>query len=173
MAMTQDEIEIEVIADAECEAWEAWRRAPCCPQCGEIDHLEPGVPCGPDYAPEAEVRQAKPRRELPADYGHRREAASVGCRVDAVSQGRWEVHSPSGRTYVVRESGDRLTCTCPAGSYRRSATPEPCKHVAAVKLLVSDPASLVEAIRTDLLETTPDIPHAIALVEALGGLARL
>lgn len=185
MAMTQEEI--EVIADAEYEAWEAWRRAPCCPQCGETWHLVPGDACGPDYQPDPEAQweaeqereqaqrtpaPAKPRRELPADYGHRRETASSACRVEDIDPGRWEVHSPSGKTYAVRKQADgQMVCECPAGTYNRRKASEPCKHIAAVVLAREDPARLVEAIRDDLTANEPDIAHALALVERLGARA--
>jgi len=196
MAMTQEETELmleyarlppaekDALEEAYWAAEDELRRAPGCPQCGEIDHLKPGVLCGPDYQPcpeaEWETRQeqapAKPRRGLPAGYGHRRETGSAGCRVDQTDIGRWEVHSPSGNTYVVRESAvGQVVCECPAGTNRRNLgkASEPCKHVAAVVLSRQDPANLVEAIREDLLQEEPDIPHALALVEALGGLARV
>ncbi len=102
---------------------------------------------------------------------HRRETASAGCQVDAVGHRKWEVASPSGKTYFVRVRTDgKLICECPAGLYRR-AQAEPCKHVAAVAVALASPDRLRENIRADLLAEEPDIAHALVLVDALARLA--
>ncbi len=106
-----------------------------------------------------------PTMEAPAR--HRRETASSGCWVGPLGGGRWQVHSPSGRTYLVCESDDRLVCECPSGVYRRSQEAEPCKHIAAVWLSCAAPSRILAAIRDDLLAEAPDIPHALALAEML------